>query len=79
MSDADHTSPTRRVVFAAETTRRPGRVALRVLDGDAPGQTSNITAPVVTVGRSNLADLVVHERSVSAVHCELRPTPAGSV
>jgi DNA-binding NtrC family response regulator len=79
MPTADHTSPTRRVAFTAEKIRRPGRLALRVLDGDAPGSTVDICAPVVTVGRSSLADLRVRERSVSSVHFELQPTPGGTI
>ncbi|PRP95509.1 Transcriptional regulatory protein ZraR [Enhygromyxa salina] len=77
MSEPELTSSTRRVAFAAETERRPGRLALRILDGEAPGDVT-IDAQVVTVGRSGLADVCVRERSVSSVHFELCATAAGA-
>ena len=55
MTQPEHTIPTRRVAFASKTERRPGRLVLRVLDGEAPGHVT-IDGQRVTVGRSSLAD-----------------------
>jgi DNA-binding NtrC family response regulator len=75
----DRTLPTRRLAFASEKTRRPGRLVLRMLDGPAAGSTVDVAAAVVSVGRSRLADLRVEDRSISSVHFELRPTASGAV
>jgi DNA-binding NtrC family response regulator len=75
----DRTLPTRRLAFASEKARRPGRLVLRMLDGSAAGSTVDIAAAVITVGRSRLADVRVEERSISSVHFELRPTGTGAI
>lgn len=64
--------------FPVAVARQPGRVALRVLDGDLQGKVLEVpsTGPYI-VGRTDLADLRVSEPSVSSVHFEVRPLPTG--
>ncbi|WP_181234002.1 sigma 54-interacting transcriptional regulator [Enhygromyxa salina] len=79
MRDGDQTTPTRRGGFISEKVHRPGRLVLQMLDGPAPGSTVDVSGAVVTVGRSSLADVRVHDRSISSVHFELQPIATGAV
>ncbi len=57
---------------------RPGKLALRVLDGAMSGSTFEITKPSIKVGRGPGPDIVIAHHSISKIHFSMRAVGNGA-
>jgi|GEM_PF-707347 len=78
MPERESSTLVTQAITARRRERRPGGLALLVLDGPMAKQVLAVAKSSVRVGRSRAADLTVDDRSISKIHFSLRATGGGT-